>query len=62
MMGSVRTSEDRDRVEALRALALELGVQDQLDLRLDVSFKQLLEAYSTARAGIHTMWNEHFGE
>eukprot|EP00658_Telonema_sp_P-2_P009839 TRINITY_DN13665_c0_g1_i4.p2 TRINITY_DN13665_c0_g1~~TRINITY_DN13665_c0_g1_i4.p2 ORF type:complete len:242 (+),score=40.14 TRINITY_DN13665_c0_g1_i4:749-1474(+) len=61
LIGSVRNSEDQGRVDTLKALAQELHVDHQVKFRLNVSYQQLLQAYASAKVGLHTMWNEHFG-
>jgi len=61
LIGSVRNAGDEARVDSLRELAKELKIAEQVDFRLNVSFAELLDAYKTARVGLHTMWNEHFG-
>ena len=49
------------RVAALRKQANELGIADQVDFHLNVSFARLQEFLGQASCGLHTMWNEHFG-
>lgn len=61
LVGSCRNDEDRDRVEALGALARSLGVEALVELRLNVPFEELKKSLAEATVGLHTMWNEHFG-
>ena len=61
LVGSCRNEEDSQRVESLKELARELGVEDQVEFRLNVSFSELKNTMKDATVGIHTMWNEHFG-
>jgi len=61
LIGSSRSAEDDGRVSALKALAAELAIQDQVEFKVNVPFPELCAEFGTAKAGLHTMWNEHFG-
>ncbi|XP_054275693.1 GDP-Man:Man(3)GlcNAc(2)-PP-Dol alpha-1,2-mannosyltransferase-like [Macrosteles quadrilineatus] len=61
LVGSCRNSEDESRVAALRQLATEAEVSDNVEFKVNVSFDQLKREFSSATIGLHTMWNEHFG-
>lgn len=61
LVGSCRNQEDQDRVNSLKKLASELGIQNSVDFALNVSFEQLRSYLAEATIGLHTMWNEHFG-
>lgn len=61
LVGSCRNQEDQDRVNSLKKLASELGIQKSVDFALNVSFEQLRNYLAEATIGLHTMWNEHFG-
>ncbi|RKP09707.1 GDP-Man:Man(3)GlcNAc(2)-PP-Dol alpha-1,2-mannosyltransferase [Thamnocephalis sphaerospora] len=61
LLGSCRHKEDEARVEALRVLAAELSVQDNVEFAVNVPYELLLKRLSEATVGVHTMWNEHFG-
>src|SRR6218665_3186438 len=61
LVGSCRNDEDVARVEGLKALSLELGVDQLVEFRLNVPFDELKRCLAEATVGIHTMWNEHFG-
>ena len=54
-------TELRRETAALRKQANELGIADQVDFHLNVSFAMLQEFLGQASCGLHTMWNEHFG-
>ena len=62
LVGSCRGADDEARVEALRAecAALTLG-EDAVSFHLNVSFGELQGFLGRGIAGLHTMWNEHFG-
>eukprot|EP01133_Synstelium_polycarpum_P008919 gene8919-10451_t len=61
LVGSTRDQDDRDRVEALRTLAVELGIEKHLEINVGVSATHLNQLLNEASVGIHTMWCEHFG-
>lgn len=61
LVGSCRNQEDQERVNSLKKLASELGIQKSVDFALNVSFEQLRSYLAEATIGLHTMWNEHFG-
>ncbi|BGP01817.1 Mannosyltransferase [Rhodotorula toruloides ATCC 204091] len=59
--GSVRNEADAKRVEALRALASELGVQEKIEFVVNAEYGQICEWMGRASVGLHTMVDEHFG-
>lgn len=61
LLGGMRNDADRARVDALRALAAELGIASRVQFVLNASLSVLHEHLAAAAVGIHTMWNEHFG-
>ncbi|XP_076051584.1 ALG11 alpha-1,2-mannosyltransferase [Oratosquilla oratoria] len=61
LLGGCRNEEDQRRVEDLRRLASEIGVDGQVDWKLNVPFADLLETVQKGLIGLHAMWNEHFG-
>jgi len=61
LIGMSRNEGDAARIEALKKEAKDLGIEDQVEFRINVSFEALCEAFGAAKAGLHTMWNEHFG-
>jgi len=61
LVGSCRNEEDKQRIRTLRALALELHVQDCVEFKIGISIQDLREHLGAASVGLHTMWNEHFG-
>ena len=60
MCGS-RNVGDATRVENLRLLARELGVQDQVRFVVNASFPDMLGWLERASIGLGTMVDEHFG-
>jgi alpha-1,2-mannosyltransferase len=61
LVGSSRNTADEARIAALRRAAHELGVQDQVDVCVNVPFAELRRHLATATIGLHTMRDEHFG-
>nr|XP_045011572.1 GDP-Man:Man(3)GlcNAc(2)-PP-Dol alpha-1,2-mannosyltransferase isoform X3 [Jaculus jaculus] len=61
LIGGCRNKDDELRVNQLRKLAEDLGVQDAVEFKINISFDELKNYLSEATIGLHTMWNEHFG-
>ncbi|KAI0770680.1 mannosyltransferase [Fomes fomentarius] len=61
LVGGSRNVGDATRVENLRFLARDLGIQDQVEFVVNASFPQVLNWLSRASIGLSTMVDEHFG-
>uniref|UniRef100_A0A8C6QSE9 GDP-Man:Man(3)GlcNAc(2)-PP-Dol alpha-1,2-mannosyltransferase n=1 Tax=Nannospalax galili TaxID=1026970 RepID=A0A8C6QSE9_NANGA len=61
LIGGCRNKDDEFRVNQLRSLSEELGVQEDVEFKINISFDELKNYLSEAAIGLHTMWNEHFG-
>ncbi|KAI8092399.1 uncharacterized protein B0P05DRAFT_462425 [Gilbertella persicaria] len=61
LIGSCRNQGDQDRIDRLRQEAIDLGIQDVVRFEINASYDVLVSTLGTAKIGIHTMWNEHFG-
>jgi len=61
LIGSCRGNDDYERVDQLKGLAKELGIQDHVAFVLNQPYSVLQDYLGKASLGIHTMWNEHFG-
>ncbi|XP_036022639.1 GDP-Man:Man(3)GlcNAc(2)-PP-Dol alpha-1,2-mannosyltransferase isoform X1 [Onychomys torridus] len=61
LIGGCRNKEDELRVNQLRKLSENLGVQENVEFKINISFDELKNYLSEATIGLHTMWNEHFG-
>lgn len=61
LVGSCRNEEDAQRVAALKKMTKELGLEESVEFRLNISFAELKKEMERASVGLHTMWNEHFG-
>jgi len=61
LIGSCRDDGDRERVAVLKKLAKELNIEKYITFQLNAPFPDLCRWLGEATAGLHTMWNEHFG-
>ena len=61
LIGSCRCDDDNQRVDQLKKLSRELGIQENVEFVLNQPYAVLKDYLSRASVGIHTMWNEHFG-
>lgn len=61
VVGGCRGAADEARLASLRALAVELHIDDSVEFHVDVPFETLRELLAGASAGLHTMVDEHFG-
>jgi alpha-1,2-mannosyltransferase len=65
LVGGARHEDDVVRVAWLKELAGELGISDSVDWRVNAPFSgskgSLMNALAEGAAGLHCMWNEHFG-
>lgn len=61
MIGGVRDKGDADRVDGLKRLADTLGIGSDVEFNINAPFPELKAACASARASLHSMWNEHFG-
>lgn len=61
LAGSARHAADHARVAALRAVARELGVEDQVEFVVNAAYADVCRLMRRASVGLHTMVDEHFG-
>lgn len=61
MIGGARHAADKARVRELCDARSALGLEGIVELRANASWDELLELLACARAGLHTMQDEHFG-
>jgi alpha-1,2-mannosyltransferase len=61
LIGSCRNDSDRARVDELRRLVKELGLQDHVCFNINPPYQELQASMVRASIGIHTMRQEHFG-
>ena len=61
IIGGVRNSDDEKILEELKVKSRKLGVQDYVKFLPNGSIEEIMEEFSRAKIGIHTMIDEHFG-
>ncbi|XP_060089237.1 GDP-Man:Man(3)GlcNAc(2)-PP-Dol alpha-1,2-mannosyltransferase [Heteronotia binoei] len=61
LIGGCRNQEDDQRVNELKKLCQELGVEKRVEFKVNIPFEELKTHLGNATIGLHTMWNEHFG-
>jgi len=61
LIGGCRNIEDKCRVAHLRYLCSQMGLENNVDFKLNVPYDELKAHMSEGTIGLHTMWNEHFG-
>ncbi|XP_067841973.1 GDP-Man:Man(3)GlcNAc(2)-PP-Dol alpha-1,2-mannosyltransferase [Heptranchias perlo] len=61
LIGGCRNADDEERVSRLKELCENLGVKENVEFKINISFEELKKYLSEATIGLHTMWNEHFG-
>jgi len=60
-IGSCRNEEDRNYLEKLKDYATQLGINNNIEWKTGIPFKDLKQELKKATAGLHVMSNEHFG-
>ncbi|CAG9772198.1 unnamed protein product [Ceutorhynchus assimilis] len=61
LCGSCRNQGDSERVKDLQDLSKHLSLENNVEFKVNISYNDLLEEFSKAYIGIHTMLDEHFG-
>ncbi|XP_006010894.2 GDP-Man:Man(3)GlcNAc(2)-PP-Dol alpha-1,2-mannosyltransferase [Latimeria chalumnae] len=61
LIGGCRNTEDEQRVVELKDLCERMGVEGNVEFKVNIAFEDLKKHLSAATIGLHTMWNEHFG-
>ena len=61
LVGSVRDDDDRKKVYALRLLAHDLRIEDNVQFACDAPWPEVLDWLRKSWIGVNGMWNEHFG-
>lgn len=62
IVGGCRGPQDEAILNSLKALASDLGLDDEsVEFRVNVPFEELRSVLGNAVAGLHTMVDEHFG-
>eukprot|EP00768_Dysnectes_brevis_P001447 gnl/Dysnectes_brevis/1372_a1542_2459.p1 GENE.gnl/Dysnectes_brevis/1372_a1542_2459~~gnl/Dysnectes_brevis/1372_a1542_2459.p1 ORF type:complete len:471 (-),score=59.29 gnl/Dysnectes_brevis/1372_a1542_2459:40-1452(-) len=60
-VGSVRDEGDAQRLAAAQAEAVRLEVDDSVEFKANIPYKDLIALLGQAKIGLHTMVAEHFG-
>ncbi|XP_007421273.1 GDP-Man:Man(3)GlcNAc(2)-PP-Dol alpha-1,2-mannosyltransferase [Python bivittatus] len=61
LIGGCRNLDDDQRVNELKKLCQELGIEKKVEFKVNIPFEELKKLLADATIGLHTMWNEHFG-
>lgn len=61
LCGSCRNADDSNRVKDLKDLSKYLSLENNVEFKVNITFKELLKEFEQAYMGIHTMLDEHFG-
>jgi alpha-1,2-mannosyltransferase len=61
MIGGCRNEKDAQLVSELKKLIDDLELSHVVEIKTNVSIKELEDFLAKAHCGLHTMWNEHFG-
>eukprot|EP00891_Asterochloris_glomerata_P007701 jgi/Astpho2/7701/Aster-02580 len=61
LIGSCRDERDQQRINGLRALCQQLGIQDHVEFIVNADFLEVKQLLGGAVGGLHTMLDEHFG-
>ena len=61
LVGSSRNEGDARRVQDLKELCKSLELEDSVEFKLNVTFRELKQCLGEATIGLHTMLDEHFG-
>lgn len=60
-VGSCRNSDDKERLNNLKELAVALGLEQNVEIFENIPFRDLKIMLGAAVGGLHTMVDEHFG-
>lgn len=61
LVGSVRNDDDKALVQHLRDLVSQLGLEGNVEFKINVDFQEITRIFEDSAFGIHTMKKEHFG-
>ncbi|GJE92608.1 glycosyltransferase family 4 protein [Phanerochaete sordida] len=61
LIGGSRNAEDAARVDRLRGLAKELGIEAYVEFIVNAPYPEMLQYLSRSSIGLSTMVDEHFG-
>ncbi|XP_035212368.1 GDP-Man:Man(3)GlcNAc(2)-PP-Dol alpha-1,2-mannosyltransferase-like isoform X1 [Stegodyphus dumicola] len=61
LIGSCRDEEDHQRVQDLKDTCKTLGISENVEFKINLTFQEIIHEMRMASLSLHTMWNEHFG-
>jgi len=61
LCGSTRNADDERIVDSLKERAKTLGILERVEFRIGAPLSELVSILHRAKAGLHTMVDEHFG-
>ncbi|CAH0548715.1 unnamed protein product [Brassicogethes aeneus] len=61
LCGSCRNTNDNERAKDLKDLSKHLSLENNVEFKINVPYKDLIDEFRKAYIGIHTMFCEHFG-
>lgn len=61
IIGSCRDKGDEERKKNIEDFTKHLSLEESVEIKANVPYKDLIENFRMASIGLHTMWNEHFG-
>lgn len=61
LIGSVRDDGDQERVNELKRLVKNFNLENNVEFKLNIPFKEMIEEMQRSNIGLHSMKNEHFG-
>ena len=61
LCGSCRDVSDEKLLESLKTKAEEMNLSKDVSFKKNLKFEEILQVFSEAQVGIHTMKAEHFG-
>lgn len=61
VIGSCRNPDDEQRVQELKALTKDLGIDSKVHFSINPPYEDLMKSMKSSSIGLHTMRQEHFG-
>lgn len=61
LCGSCRNTDDSRRVKDLKDFSKHLSLENNVEFKVNMSYRELFEEFKNSYIGIHTMLDEHFG-
>lgn len=61
IIGGCRSAEDKRRVKALQNECVKLKIDNCVQFKCNIDYREMLACFEEGLIGLHTMRNEHFG-